>query len=76
MDKKTKKSLAYSNLTDTVFYIDGKGVKQELPKGNFIQIMLLWMNEGELPKVGDGSRRVLKAGDKVHWEITCKRVSK
>ena len=76
LTKPKPNTLVYSELTDTVFYIDGRGKQRELSKGNFIQMMLLWMNEGELPEVGKGSKRVLKVADEVHWEITCKRMAK
>ena len=70
-----KKSLAYSSLTDEVFYLDGKGQRTELPKGNFIQMVLLWLNEGKTPKVGEKYERTLSAKGKVHWKITVERVS-
>lgn len=70
-----KKSLAYSSLTDKVFYLDGKGQKTELPKGNFIQMVLLWLNEGKTPKVGESYERTLSVKGKVHWKITVERVA-
>ena len=70
-----KKSLAYSSLTDEVFYLDGKGQKTELPKGNFIQMVLLWLNEGKTPKVGESYQRILSVKGKVHWKITVERVA-
>ena len=70
-----KKTLAYSGLTDTVFYIDGKGKKVDLPKGNFIQMVLLWLNEGVLPKVGEKFQRTLAVKGKIHWKITVERVA-
>lgn len=73
--EKHKKTLAYSGLTDTVFYIDGKGKQVDLPKGNFIQMVLLWLNEGVLPKVGDKFERKLAVKGKTHWKITVERVA-
>ena len=70
-----KKTLAYSGLTDTVFYIDGKGKQVDLPKGNFIQMVLLWLNEGVLPKVGEKFQRRLAVKGKTHWKITVERVA-
>ena len=70
-----KKSLAYSSLTDEVVYLDGKGQKTELPKGNFIQMVLLWLNEGKTPKVGESYERTLSVKGKVHWKITVERVA-
>lgn len=70
-----KKTLAYSSLTDTVFYIDGRGNKVDLPKGNFIQMVLLWLNEGVLPKVGEKFQRTLAVKGKTHWKITIERVA-
>jgi hypothetical protein len=69
-----KKSLAYIILTDEVFYLDEKGQKTELPKGNFIQMVLLWLNEGKTPKVGEIYERTLSAKGKGHWKITVERV--
>jgi hypothetical protein len=69
-----KKELVYSELTDTVYYIDGKGQKVELPAGNFIQMILLWLNEGKLPETGKSSVRRLKVAEQVHWELSCKRI--
>ncbi len=70
-----KKTLAYSALTDTVFYIDGRGKQVDIPKGNFIQMVLLWLNEGTLPKVGEKFQRSLTVNGEVHWKITVERVS-
>lgn len=70
-----KKQLGYSSLTDEVFYLDGKGQKTDLPKGNFIQMILLWLNEGNTPKVGEKFERTLSVKGKVHWKITCERVA-
>ena len=70
-----KKTLAYSSLTDTVFYIDEKGKRVDLPKGNFIQMVLLWLNEGVLPKVGEKLQRTLLVKGKTHWKITVERVA-
>ena len=70
-----KKSLAYSSLTDSVHYIDGKGNKVDLPNGNFIQMVLLWLTEGVLIKVGEKFQRTLSVKGKVHWKITIERVS-
>jgi len=70
-----KKKLAYSALTDTVFYIDGRGKQVDIPKGNFIQMVLLWLNEGTLPKVGGKFQRSLTVNGEVHWKITVERVS-
>lgn len=69
-----KKTLAYSALTDTVFYIDGRGKQVDIPKGNFIQMVLLWLNEGEMPKVGSVHSRTLSVDNDPHWEITVKRI--
>lgn len=69
-----KKSLAYSSLTDTVFYVDGNGKSQELPKGNFIQMVLLWLNEGNLPEIGSEFERTLLVSGEKQWSITCKRL--
>ena len=69
-----KKTLAYSALTDTVFYIDGRGKQVDIPKGNFIQMVLLWLNEGEMPKVGSVHSRILSVDNDPHWEITVKRI--
>lgn len=69
-----KKTLAYSSLTDTVFYIDGRGKQVDIPKGNFIQMVLLWLNEGEMPKVGSVHSRTLSVDNDPHWEITVKRI--
>lgn len=70
-----KKLLAYSSLTDEVFYLDGKGQKTELPNGNFIQMVLLWLNEGKIPKVGERYERTLSVKDKIHWRITVERMA-
>ncbi len=69
------KKLSYSSLTDEVFYLDGKGRKTILPKGNFIQMVLLWLNEGVIPNVGEKVERTLSVNGKVHWKITCERVA-
>lgn len=69
-----KKQLNYSELTDTVFWVDGKGEKQDVTQ-NFIQMMLCWMNKAELPKVGEGNKRKLAVSGKTHWELNCKRIS-
>lgn len=69
------KKLGYSSLSDEVFYLDGKGQKTALPKGNFIQMVLLWLNEGNTPKVEEKFRRTLSVNGKVHWKITCERVA-
>jgi hypothetical protein len=70
-----RKQLAYSGLTDEVFYLDGKSQKTTLPKGNFIQMVLLWLNEGNTPKVGEKFERTLSVRGVVHWKITCERIS-
>lgn len=69
-----KKQLAYSRLTNNIYWIDGKGQKTDVTQ-NFIQNMLLWINEGELPKVGEAYKRALAVNGKVMWEISCKRIS-
>jgi hypothetical protein len=75
MKNKKTKQLAYSSLTDTVFYIDGRGQQHELPKGNFIQMVLLWLNEGITPKVGEKFQRKLSVNGEIHWKIDCERVA-
>lgn len=69
-----KKELAYSELTNKVYYVDGKGGKIDMTD-NFIQIMLCWINKGELPKVNETNTRKLKVGEIVHWEINAKRTA-
>jgi hypothetical protein len=69
-----KNELAYSELTDAVYFIDGKGQKKELPPGNFVQMVLLWLNQGTLPKVGEKFQRKLLVKGKVHWRIIVERV--
>ena len=69
-----KKSLAYSGLTDEVFYIDGKGSKTTLPKGNFIQMVLLWLNEGKTQNVGEKFERTLSWNGEPHFRITIERL--
>ena len=71
-----KNNLAYSALTDEVFYLDGNGQKKQLPNGNFIQMVLLWLNDGNLPEVGETKERTLSVKGEVHWKITCERVAK
>jgi len=69
-----KKTLAYSALTDTVLYIDGRGKQVDIPKGNFIQMVLLWLNEGETPDVGSVYSRTLSVNNDPHWKITIERI--
>ena len=69
-----KNKLAYSKLGDTIYYFDENGVKHEIHQ-SFIQAMLLWINEGELPEVGSTNARELTHKNKVHWRITCERVN-
>jgi len=69
-----KNKLAYSPLSDQVYYFNAKGEKQDVHQ-SFIQGMLLWMNQGEDPPVGTTEQRELTNNGKVHWRITCERVS-
>lgn len=73
-NKPTKNKLNYSTLSDTVCFVDSKGKKIELHQ-NFVQAMLLWLNEGELPPVGSTAKRELTAGGQVHWRFTCERIA-
>lgn len=70
-----ERKLAYSSLTDEVFYLDGKGRKTLLPENNFIQMVLLWLTGGTIPKVGERVERTLSVNSKIHWKITCERVA-
>jgi hypothetical protein len=70
-----KKTLVYSALTDQVYYIDGKGSKVDLPKGNFIQMVLLWLLEAKICKVGEKFERTLSVKGKVHWKISIERIA-
>lgn len=69
-----KKQLNYSALTDTVFWVDGKGEQTDVTQ-NFIQMILCWTNKGSLPEVGKENTKCLRVDGKVHWEITCKRIA-
>ena len=37
-------------------------------------MVLLWLNEGMTPKVGEKFQRTLSSNGKVHWKIDCERV--
>lgn len=69
-----RNALNYSEITDTVYWVNGIGQKQDVTQ-NFIQMMLLYLNQATLPKVGNGSERELKVNKKVHWKVSCKRIA-
>lgn len=70
-----KNKLAYSKLTDTVQWVDGRGKATDCSQ-NFIQIMLLWFHEASsLMKVGEKYHRELRFQGKVKWRFTIERVS-
>lgn len=69
-----KKQLNYSELTDKVYWVDGKGEQHDVSQ-NFLQMMLCWMNQATLPDVGITNVRELSFGGEVKWEIKCKRVA-
>ena len=70
-----KNKLAYSELTDSIYWIDGRGGKHEITQ-NFIQVMLLWIHEGtDIAKVGSGfSRKLTGQMGKNNWDISVKRI--
>jgi len=72
---KQRNELAYSALTDEIFYVDGRGQKKEIKHNNWFQMMLLWLNDGILPKVGSIKTRTLSVEGNVKWKITCERVA-
>lgn len=67
-----KNQLNYSELTDTVYWVDGKGQKHDVTQ-NFIQMMLCWMTNASLPKVGAKRQRVLEVNGVTHWELEARR---
>lgn len=67
--KSKKNSLAYSPLTEKVYWIDGNGQSHDVHQ-NFIQMMLLWLSEGELPsKEGEGFEKDLTVDGKVEYTL-------
>ena len=70
-----KNKLAYSAITDDVYYIDGRSQQREISKGNFTQMVLLWLTNSLMPKVGVTRKRTLSINGKPHWEITLKRLA-
>lgn len=66
--------LAYSDLTDEIYFFDDEGKKHSVNKQSFIQAMLLWLNQGDDPPVGTVVERELKVGDITHWKIMCQRL--
>jgi hypothetical protein len=66
--------LNYSELTDSVYWVDGKGKQHDVTQ-NFMQMMLCWMNKATLPEVGITNVRELTHNKKIQWEIKCKRVA-
>ncbi len=69
-----KNKLAYSSLTDRVIWVDGKGQSRDVTQ-NFIQIMLLWLHEGEeMMKPGEKfGRDLIKENDEVDFTIIIER---
>jgi hypothetical protein len=65
-------NLAYSPLTEKVYWIDGSGKKKEITQ-NFLQVMLLYLLESELPEVGSEYQKQLIVDGKPHWTIKIKR---
>lgn len=70
-----KNKLAYSQLTDKVYWIDGKGGRHECTQ-NFVQLVLLWLHEGggiinEGEKIG---RDLIGQKGIADWTITLERV--
>jgi hypothetical protein len=65
-----KHKLAYSELTDTVYVIDGRNVHTDVTK-NFIQVVLLWLTEGAgLPAAGERHQRTLRGSNGTDIEIS------
>lgn len=69
----SKNKLKYSELTDSVFIVNARGQQEDVTQ-QFIQMMLLWCNNGTLPEEGDSNDKYLKVGGKPHWMIRCERI--
>jgi len=67
-------TLAYSALTQQVYWLDGKGKKHELPKGNLEQIILMFLTDGILIDEGQQAQKVFKVSGVPKWKITVERV--
>jgi hypothetical protein len=70
-----RNELDYSSLTDDVFYIDVRGQKTTVHKGNFTYVILRWISKGITFKDREKFERTLFINDKTHWKITCERVT-
>lgn len=68
-----KNTLAYSDLTQQVYWLDGKGKKHELPKGNLEQIILMFLANGILIEEGQQAQKVFKVAGVPKWKITLER---
>lgn len=69
-----KNKLYYSELTDKVYWKNAGGKNLDVTD-SFIQMMLLWLTNATLPKVGAKRQRVLKVNNVTHWEIEVKRLA-
>jgi len=67
-------TLAYSALTQQVYWLDGKGKKHEIPKGNLEQIILMFLTDGILIDEGQQVQKVFKFAGVPKWKITAERV--
>jgi len=70
-----KNKLYYSELTDKVYWKNGEGKNLDVTD-NFVQMMLIWLTNASLPKVGKKRQRVLKVNNVIHCEIEVKRIEK
>lgn len=70
-----KSKLKYSELTDSVFIVGARGEQEDVTQ-QFLQMLLLWCNNGAMPKEGDSNDKYLKVNGKPHWMIRCERIAK
>lgn len=63
-----KKKLMYSELTDSVYWIDGNRKQIDVTQ-QFYQMMLLWINKGNPVKVNWPASRELTAKGKPKFSI-------
>lgn len=69
------KTLAYSTLSDKVYWLDGKGQKHDVTD-NFIHVMMLWLAQENNSFIEKDTRyiRHLSYDNIPHWELSLKKL--